>query len=89
MPSDQHVNPAEEPSSTPSPGRPADPAADGTTFLPGVLRDHPELRDVSRLTLFESFSCVRLVLWDESLQRLVSFREIGRGHAVSAAPARA
>src|SRR6202043_3044799 len=49
--------------------------------LPRVLRDHPELRDVSRLTLFESFRCVRLVLWDESRQRLVSFREIGRGHA--------
>jgi pSer/pThr/pTyr-binding forkhead associated (FHA) protein len=37
MPPDQHVNPAEEPSSSPS--RPEDPAADGTTFIPGVLRD--------------------------------------------------
>ena len=33
MPPDQHVNPAEEPSSTSSPGRPADPAAEGTTFM--------------------------------------------------------
>jgi omega-6 fatty acid desaturase (delta-12 desaturase) len=41
-----------------------------------VLRDHPELRGVSRLTLFQSFQCVRLVLWDESRQRLVSFGEI-------------
>jgi pSer/pThr/pTyr-binding forkhead associated (FHA) protein len=55
MPSDQHVNPAEEPSSTPSPGRPADPAADGTTFLPGVLRDpaslvriQPQVRRIGR-----------------------------------------
>jgi hypothetical protein len=39
MQPDQHVNPAEEPSSTSSPSRPEDPAADGTTFPPGVLRD--------------------------------------------------
>jgi omega-6 fatty acid desaturase (delta-12 desaturase) len=43
--------------------------------LPHVLRDHPELRDVGRLTLFQSFGCVRLVLWDEAKRRLVSFRE--------------
>jgi omega-6 fatty acid desaturase (delta-12 desaturase) len=46
--------------------------------LPRVLRDHPELRGVSRLTLLQSFRCVRLVLWDESRRRLVSFREMGR-----------
>jgi hypothetical protein len=39
MPPDQHVNPAEEPSSTSAPGRPADPAAEGTTLMPGVLRE--------------------------------------------------
>src|SRR3984957_5523764 len=55
--------------------------------LPPVLRDHPELRDVSRLTLFESFRCVRLVLWDESRQRLVSFREIDRDARAMSAPA--
>ncbi|MGE5149170.1 MAG: fatty acid desaturase [Rhodospirillaceae bacterium] len=43
--------------------------------LPRVLRDHPELRDVGRLTLLQSFRCVRLVLWDETQRRLVSFRE--------------
>jgi omega-6 fatty acid desaturase (delta-12 desaturase) len=43
--------------------------------LPQVLRDHPELRGVSRLTLLQSFACVRLVLWDETRRRLVSFRE--------------
>ena len=43
--------------------------------LPRVLRDHPELRDVSRLTLLESFRCVRLALWDGTQRRLVSFRE--------------
>jgi omega-6 fatty acid desaturase (delta-12 desaturase) len=44
--------------------------------LPRVLRDHPELRNVGRLTLLESFRCVRLVLWDEVQRRLVSFREV-------------
>ena len=43
--------------------------------LPRVLRDHPELRDIGRLTLLQSFRCVRLVLWDEAQRRLVSFRE--------------
>jgi hypothetical protein len=37
MPPDQHVNPAEEPSSSPS--QPEDPAADCTAFPPGVLRE--------------------------------------------------
>ena len=45
--------------------------------LPQVLRDHPELCSVSRLTLLQSFRCVRLVLWDESRRRLVSFHEMG------------
>ena len=44
--------------------------------LPAVLRDHPELRDVGRLTLLESLRCVRLVLWDEEHRQLVSFRDI-------------
>ena len=47
--------------------------------LPRVLRDHPELRNVGRLTLLESFRCVRLVLWDETQRRLVSFREARYG----------
>ncbi len=44
--------------------------------LPRVLRDHPDLRGVNRLTLFQSFGCVRLVLWDEAQRRLVSFRDV-------------
>ena len=40
-----------------------------------ALRDHPELREVSRLTLKESFRCLRLALWDEDQQRLVAFRD--------------
>ena len=46
--------------------------------LPRVLGDYPELRGVSRLTLLQSFQCVRLVLWDESGRRLISFREMSR-----------
>ena len=44
--------------------------------LPQVLRDHPQLAAVGRLTLLQSFGCVRLVLWDESRRRLVSFRDM-------------
>jgi acyl-lipid omega-6 desaturase (Delta-12 desaturase) len=44
--------------------------------LPGVLRDHPQLAAVGRLTLFESLRCVSMVLWDERRRRLIAFREI-------------
>src|SRR6202044_2020714 len=44
--------------------------------LPQVLRDHPELRAIGRLTLLESLRCVRLALWDEGRRQLVSFREV-------------
>jgi omega-6 fatty acid desaturase (delta-12 desaturase) len=46
--------------------------------LSRVLRDHPELGKVGRLTLVQSFRCVRLVLWDETQRRLVSFRDLRR-----------
>lgn len=57
--------------------------------LPEVLRDHPELAGVGRLTLLQSLGCVRLVLWDESRKRLVSFGEMRRNAVVdaSASPA--
>ena len=44
--------------------------------LPRALDDHSELRNLSRLTLTESFRCVHLALWDERRRRLVSFREM-------------
>jgi len=47
--------------------------------LSRVLREHPELRDVSRVGLWESLSFARLALWDEAGRRLVTFRE---AHAV-------
>jgi omega-6 fatty acid desaturase (delta-12 desaturase) len=43
--------------------------------LPEVLRDHPELGEIGRITLWQSFHCVKLTLWDEKSDRLVSFRE--------------
>ena len=42
--------------------------------LPRVLRNHPELCGIGRLTLWQSFRCVRLTLWDEAQGRLVSFK---------------
>jgi acyl-lipid omega-6 desaturase (Delta-12 desaturase) len=45
-------------------------------YLPRVLNDHPELRDIGRLTLLESLRCVRLVLWDERQRRLISFQDL-------------
>ncbi len=43
--------------------------------LPAVLEEWPELGEVQRLTIRESLACVRLTLWDEANQRLISFRE--------------
>ena len=40
-----------------------------------VLRAHPELGDLNRLTLRHSFACFRLSLWDEDQKRLTSFCE--------------
>lgn len=42
--------------------------------LPEVLRDHAELQHVGRITFLESIRSVKLVLWDEHSQRLVSFK---------------
>ena len=43
--------------------------------LPQVLKDHPELKDISRITLWQSFKFARLKLWCEAQERLVTFRE--------------
>jgi acyl-lipid omega-6 desaturase (Delta-12 desaturase) len=44
--------------------------------LPHVLRDFPELANVHRITLWESFKCVKLRLWDETEQRMVPLDEV-------------
>ncbi len=38
------------------------------------LSDIPELQKVNRLTLWQSFKCISLALWDDGTQKLVSFR---------------
>ncbi len=43
--------------------------------LPEVLRNHPELKKVGRLSLRDSLACVRLALWDAEKRRMVSFGE--------------
>ena len=40
------------------------------------LKDIPELRKVNRLTMWESFKCVPLALWDDRQRKLVSFRTV-------------
>jgi omega-6 fatty acid desaturase (delta-12 desaturase) len=43
--------------------------------LPQVLRAFPELVDIRRITLKQSLSCLRLRLWDENQNKLVSFSD--------------
>lgn len=38
----------------------------------------PELGEISRITLWQSLRCVRLVLWDERSNKLVSFRDAAK-----------
>jgi omega-6 fatty acid desaturase (delta-12 desaturase) len=47
-----------------------------------VLQENPVLKDVNRMSLTQSFSCVRLVLWDEERRRLVTFREAARSRSL-------
>ena len=51
--------------------------------LPEVLRDHPDLTRVKRLTLLESLSCLKLRLWDENRRKLISFGEFARMKAAA------
>ncbi len=43
--------------------------------LPRIMKDHPQLREVSRITLWQSVKCANLHLWDEANRKLISFRE--------------
>jgi acyl-lipid omega-6 desaturase (Delta-12 desaturase) len=47
--------------------------------LPDVLRGHPKLAAIGRITLLQSLRCVRLALWDEEERRLISFGEADIG----------
>jgi omega-6 fatty acid desaturase (delta-12 desaturase) len=44
--------------------------------LPEVLADHPELRKIGRITLWQSLACVRLTLWDTERKTLVPFAAV-------------
>jgi omega-6 fatty acid desaturase (delta-12 desaturase) len=46
-----------------------------------VLRDHPELKKVGRLTLLGSLGTVRLALWCETRKKLISFGDLRRQEA--------
>lgn len=41
--------------------------------LPRILKAHPELKQVGRLTFVQSFKCVKLALWCETRRKMVSF----------------
>ncbi len=43
-----------------------------------VLKDHPELKWVRRITLWQSLKTARLKLWDAQKRRLVSFQDARR-----------
>jgi acyl-lipid omega-6 desaturase (Delta-12 desaturase) len=43
--------------------------------LPNVLQDHPELKTVGRMTLWDSVKSVRLSLWCEKREKLVPFKD--------------
>lgn len=42
------------------------------------LKHYPELRQMNRVTLWQSLRCLALTLWDEEQRRLVSFRAMKR-----------
>ena len=43
--------------------------------LPKIMRDYPQLRNMGRITLWQSLKCVNLHLWDEANRKLISFRQ--------------
>jgi acyl-lipid omega-6 desaturase (Delta-12 desaturase) len=49
--------------------------------LPHVLREHPELKAIGRVTLMQSLGGVRLALWDERRKRLIRFSDLRRSNA--------
>jgi omega-6 fatty acid desaturase (delta-12 desaturase) len=54
--------------------------------LQQVMGDHPELHPMSRITLRDTASTVRLSLWDEVNGRMVSFHDASRGAVTAKAP---
>jgi omega-6 fatty acid desaturase (delta-12 desaturase) len=52
--------------------------------LQEVMEAHPELQQVKRVTLLESFRLARLTLWDEESDRLIGFRELRKRRRAAA-----
>lgn len=50
--------------------------------LTEVVRDHAALNDAQRMTLRESFACVKLRLWDEDSRRLMSYAQVRATYGV-------
>jgi omega-6 fatty acid desaturase (delta-12 desaturase) len=46
--------------------------------LRACLSEIPALKNLNRIGLRDSLSCLRLALWDENAQRLVSFKSMRR-----------
>jgi omega-6 fatty acid desaturase (delta-12 desaturase) len=44
--------------------------------LSDALVAHPELRQIGRITLWESLKCVKLTLWDEDRKKMVPFEAV-------------
>ncbi|MGB7287730.1 MAG: fatty acid desaturase [Salaquimonas sp.] len=53
--------------------------------LPKIVKDYPELREIGRLTLWESLRCVHLALWDEASSEMISFRKLRQNQIAAAA----
>ena len=44
-------------------------------YLDDVLKDHPQLKAVQRVTLRSSLRSIKFSLWDENKNKMVSFSE--------------
>ncbi|MEX2451502.1 MAG: fatty acid desaturase [Rhodospirillales bacterium] len=54
--------------------------------LGACLRDIPALQNLNRIGLRDSFSTLRLALWDETAQRLIPFKTLRRARDVDRLP---
>jgi omega-6 fatty acid desaturase (delta-12 desaturase) len=55
--------------------------------LPEVLQAYPRLKELNRFTALQTFSTLRLTLWDEDQRRLRPFVEVARQSTWDAEPA--
>lgn len=46
--------------------------------LPQIVKDYPVLSENQRLSIYESFACVKLHLWDENDRKLISYKQFHR-----------